>query len=365
MTLLVLYNPRCYCEIGAPLLLWSLPSRDIANQALLIKKLIAETSQIIQITHSNSAFGMAPPPAPVIRSGPPAPVVRTAAGRLFPKKFMVDESSKSMAVDRTEEMEVCMLKAVAAAGGKKSVVNIIPIESAATAAATTLSTTFSATSARVSPECNEAPVVFPATVISAAAAAVSVSVPEAPIHLSAAAMTDPNLHDEEIDSALAVLCNLAASSSCMAGAGAKSQKVVRKPTNRVNASSFMAMPSSSPPRSSECAAAAAVTSKSGPLQFEDLIVSYEALKEHAPSSVNGGHVQLSYQAALLRKLESLYNELIHCEAANGKNRAPMFLDSGGRCTLPIPLDNGSVIRVNKDDVKQWIEKILRQYTGDK
>ena len=336
----------------------------MANQALLIKKLIAETSQIIQITHSNSAFGMAPPPAPVIRSGPPAAVVRTAAGRLLPKNFMVDESSKSMVVDRTEEMEVCMLKAVAAAGGKKSVVNIIPIESAATAAATTLSTTFSAASARVSPECNEeAPVVFPATVISAAAAAVSVSVPEAPIHLSAAAMTDPNLHDEEVDSALAVLCNLAASSSCMAGAGAKSQKAVRKPTNPNNASSFMAMPSSSPPWSSECAAA--VTSKSGPLQFEDLIVSYEALKEHAPSSVNGGHVQLSYQAALLRKLESLYNELIHCEAANGKTRAPMFLDSGGRCTLPIPLDNGSVIRVNKDDVKQWIEKILRQYTGDK
>ena len=339
----------------------------MANQALLIKKLIAETSQIIQITHSNSAFGMAPPPALVKRSGPPAAVVRTAVGRLLPKSFMVDESSKPMVVDRTEEMEVCMLKAVAAAGGKKSVVNIIPIESAATAAATTLSTTFSATSARVSPECNEvAPVVFPATVISAAAA-VSVSVPEAPIHISAAAMTDPNLHDEEVDSALAVLCNLAASSSCMAGAGAKSQKAVRKPTNRINASSFMAMPSSSPPWSSECAAAGAATatSKSGPLQFEDLIVSYEALKEHAPSSVNGGHVQLSYQAALLRKLESLYNELILCEAANGKTRAPMFLDSGGRCTLPIPLDNGSVIRVNKDDVKQWIEKILRQYTGDK
>ena len=80
-------------------------------------------------------------------------------------------------------------------------------------------------------------------------------------------------------------------------------------------------------------------------------------------TVNGsGHVQLSYQAALLRKLESLYNELIHCEAAN---YSPMYLDSSGRCTLPIPLDNGSVIRVNKDDVKQWIDKILRQYTVEK
>ena len=325
----------------------------MANQALLIKKLIIDSSESIQVAaNSNNgskiAFGMAPGPLAPTAPTAAATTARASAGRLMPKSFLASEPTKQV-VDLIAEGGVCT---AAAAAVKKPAAFIVPIENAST------TTTSAGTTIRLSPVCGEP--------------GVSKKVPiEVTTAVSSSAQV-PIVSDEEgEDSAMRVLCNLAAIVAPQIVNTEKGslrgdiQKSTDSSSNN-NPSSFGNSNNSSKAEVQLMCAredhSSGVATVWGPFRFEDLKVSYEALKMHAPASVNGEQVQLSYQAALLRKLESVYNHLILCETADLKSRSP---DCNGRCTSPIPLEDGSIVRVNKDDVKQWIEKILRHYTAEK